>query len=230
MMKVKLVTAVSALALAALAHAEPSGPQPAVPEPAKADAQHVVRIITSDKVAQNSDADADLDEDFSIISGLSGGPTSYLDGIKQMHWVLKLLDQCGLDEQHIRASATSAVMRTKLGFVPESDEDVRDIFEHPLFQLIVTALPEDSECAASIAARVIAPIEGAHFVYDKKPLQKPTYVTIWESTYGDGGHAIYGPNGKMTAKIEATIDSLINEFAEAWTHSQGIGHPKYGAP
>jgi hypothetical protein len=32
------------------------------------------------------------------------------------------------------------------------------------------------------------------------------------------------------ARIEATIDTLINEFAEAWTHSQGIGHPKYGAP
>jgi hypothetical protein len=52
--------------------------------------------------AQNSAADADIDEDFSIITGLSGGPTSYLDGIKKMHWVLKLLDQCGLDEQHIR--------------------------------------------------------------------------------------------------------------------------------
>jgi hypothetical protein len=31
---------------------------------------------------------------------------------------------------------------------------------------------------------VIAPIEGARFVYDKKPLQKPTYVTIWEDMYG----------------------------------------------
>ena|SRR6476620_7921511 len=107
-MKLKLVAAVSALAIPALAHAE--------------QAQKVVQIITSDKVAENSAADADIDEDFSIISGLSGGPTSYLDGIKIMHWVLKLLDQCGLDEQHIRGSA-SAFMRTKLGFV--SDEDVR---------------------------------------------------------------------------------------------------------
>jgi hypothetical protein len=55
--------------------------------------------------AQNSAAEADIDEDFSIITGLSGGPTSYLDGIKEMHWVLKLLDQCGLDEQHIRGSS-----------------------------------------------------------------------------------------------------------------------------
>jgi hypothetical protein len=101
-MKLKLVAAVSALAIPALAHAEQSGPQPAVPKPTKADAQKVVQIITSDKVAQNSAADADIDEDFSIITGLSGGPTSYLDGIKKMNWVLKLLDQCGLDEQHIR--------------------------------------------------------------------------------------------------------------------------------
>ena len=228
-MKLKLVVAVSALAIPALAHAEQSGPQPAVPKPTTADARNVVQIITSDKAAQNSAADADIDEDFSIVTGLSGGPTSYLDGIEKMPWVLKLLDRCGLDEQHIRGSATSALMRTKLGFV-RSDEDGRDFFERPLFQLIVTALPASSGCAASISARVIAPIEGARFVYDKKPLQKYTDVTIWESMYGEGGRAIYEPHEQITARIEATIDTLINEFAEAWTHSQGIGHPKYGAP
>jgi len=180
--------------------------------------------------AQNSAADADIDEDFSIITGLSGGPTSYLDGINKKHWVLKLLDQCGLDEQHIRGSATSAFMRTKLGFVSDESEDVSDFFERPLFQLIVTALPASSGCAASISARVIAPIEGARFVYDKKPLQKPTYVTIWENMYGEGGRAIYESHKQIRARIEATIDTLIKEFAEARTHSQGIGHPKYGAP
>jgi hypothetical protein len=228
-MKLKLVAAVAALAIPALAHAEQSGRQPAVPKPTKADAQKVVHIITSDKVAQNSAADAEIDEDFSIISGLSGGPTSYLDGIKKMPWALKLHDQCGLDEPHIRGSASSTIMRTELGFMSESDKDV-DVLEQPLFQLIVTALPASSGCAASISARVIAPIEGARFVYDKKPLQKYTYVTIWEDTYGDGGQAIYEPHEQITARIEATIDTLINEFAEAWTHSQGIGHPKYGAP
>jgi len=154
-MKLKLVAAVSALAIPAPAHAEQSGPSPAVPKPTKADAQKVVQIITSDKVAQNSAADADNDGDFSIISGLSGGPTSYLDGIKKVPWALKLLDQCGLDEQHIRGAATSAFMRTKLGLV-SSDEDMRDFFEHPLFQLIVTALPASSGCAASISGNAIA--------------------------------------------------------------------------
>src|SRR5262245_27894505 len=180
-------------------------------------------------LASNSAVDADIDEDFSIITGLSGGPTSYLDGIKKMPWALLLTDQCGLDEQHIRGSATSAIMRTKLGFVSESDKDV-DVLELPLFQLIVTALPASSGCAASISARVIAPIERTRFVYDKKPLQKPTFVTIWEDMHGDGGQAICEPHEQITARIEATIDTLINEFAEAWTHSQGIGHPKYGAP
>jgi hypothetical protein len=141
----------------------------------------------------------------------------------------KLTDQCGLDEQHIRRSATNAIMRTKLGFVSESDEDV-DVLEQPLFQLIVTALPASSGCAASISAKVIAPIEGARFVYDEKPLQKYMVVTIWESMYGEVGRPIYEPHEQITARIEATIDTLINEFAEAWTHSQGIGHPKYGAP
>jgi hypothetical protein len=75
----------------------------------------ILIVVPISARAQNSAADADIDEDFSIITGLSGGPTSYLDGIKEMHWVLKLLDQCGLDEQHIRGSATSAFMRTRRG-------------------------------------------------------------------------------------------------------------------
>ena len=44
-MKLKLVTAISALAIPALAHAQPNAPKPT-----KADAQNVVQIITSDKV------------------------------------------------------------------------------------------------------------------------------------------------------------------------------------
>jgi hypothetical protein len=46
-MKLKLVAAISALAIPALAHAQQSSPQP---KPTKADAQNVVQIITSDKV------------------------------------------------------------------------------------------------------------------------------------------------------------------------------------
>jgi hypothetical protein len=45
-MKLKLVAAISALAIPALAHAQQSGPQP---KPTKADVQNVVQIITSDK-------------------------------------------------------------------------------------------------------------------------------------------------------------------------------------
>ena len=48
-MKLKLVAAISALAIPALAHAQQTGPQPKVPKPTKADAQNVVQIITSDK-------------------------------------------------------------------------------------------------------------------------------------------------------------------------------------
>ena len=49
-MKLKLVAAISALAIPALAHAQQGGPQPNVPKPTKADAQNVVQMITSDKV------------------------------------------------------------------------------------------------------------------------------------------------------------------------------------
>ena len=46
-MKLKLVAAISALAIPTLAHAQQSGPQP---KPTTADAQNVVQIITRDKV------------------------------------------------------------------------------------------------------------------------------------------------------------------------------------
>jgi hypothetical protein len=57
-MKLKLVAAISALAIPALAHAQPS-----VPKPTKADAQNVVQIITSDKVKTQAYCDLTKLED-----------------------------------------------------------------------------------------------------------------------------------------------------------------------
>ena len=48
--------------------------------------------------------------------------------------------------------------------------------------------------------------------------------------YGDGGQVIYEPKKQILRKIEEIVDGLIKDFAKAWTHSQGIGHPTYGAP
>ena len=62
-MKLKLVAAISALAIPALAHAQQSGPQPNVPKPTKADAQNVVQIITSDKVKTQAYCDLNKLED-----------------------------------------------------------------------------------------------------------------------------------------------------------------------
>jgi len=69
-MKLKLVAAISALAIPALAHAQQSGPQPTVPKPTKADAQNVVQIITSDKVKTQAYCDLTKLEG----SGRSGCP------------------------------------------------------------------------------------------------------------------------------------------------------------
>jgi len=62
-MKLKLVAAISALAIPALAHAQQSGPQPKAPKPTKADAQNVVQIITSDKVKTQAYCDLNKLED-----------------------------------------------------------------------------------------------------------------------------------------------------------------------
>jgi hypothetical protein len=59
-LKLKLVAAISALAIPALAHAQQSGPQP---KPTKADAQNVVQIITSDKVKTQAYCDLTKLED-----------------------------------------------------------------------------------------------------------------------------------------------------------------------
>src|SRR5262249_25255604 len=179
--------------------------------------------------AENA-ANTDIDLDFSVVTSLTGGPTSYLDGIKEMHWVLVVTNKCGLDEQHLRASAKSTFTKSKLGFVSSEEAPPEYFFDRPLFQIAITALPAAPGCAASIPAQVIAPIEGARFVYNKKPVQKPSMLTIWRDMYGYGGRVIYEPNKQIVRKIQEIVDGLIKDFAEAWTHSQGIGHPTYGAP
>ena len=62
-MKLKLVAAISALAIPTLAHAQQSGPQPKAPKPTKADAQNVVLIVTSNKVQTQAYCDLTKLED-----------------------------------------------------------------------------------------------------------------------------------------------------------------------
>ena len=62
-MKLKLVAAISALAIPALAYAQQSGPQPKVPKPTTADVQNVVQIVTSDKVKTQAYCDLTKLED-----------------------------------------------------------------------------------------------------------------------------------------------------------------------
>jgi hypothetical protein len=56
-MRLKLVAAISAVAIPALAHAQQGGPQPNVPKPTKADVQNVVQIVTSDKAKMQAYCD-----------------------------------------------------------------------------------------------------------------------------------------------------------------------------
>jgi len=62
-MKLKLIAAISALAIPALAHAQQSGPPRGAPKPTKADAQNVVQMITSDKVKSQAYCDLTKLED-----------------------------------------------------------------------------------------------------------------------------------------------------------------------
>jgi len=48
-MKLRLVAAISALAIPALAYAQQTGPPPKVPKPTKADVQNIVQMVANDK-------------------------------------------------------------------------------------------------------------------------------------------------------------------------------------
>jgi len=102
-MKLKLVAAISALAIPALAHAQQSGPQ-TTPKPTKAEAQNVVQIITSDKVKTQAYCDlnklegevkaADQKNDTKTLEALSKQAKSLVDELGPEYF--KLMD--GLEQ------------------------------------------------------------------------------------------------------------------------------------
>jgi hypothetical protein len=115
-MKLKLVAAISALAIPALAHAQQGGPQPTVPKPTKADAQKVVQIITSDKVKTQAYCDfnklegevkaADQKNDTKTLEALSKQANSLVDELGPEYF--KLMD--GLEQVDPKSSEAKEFM------------------------------------------------------------------------------------------------------------------------
>jgi hypothetical protein len=79
-MKLKLVAAISALAIPAVAHAQ-SGPQATV-RPTKADAENVVQIITSDKMKTQAYCDLTELED-QVKAAAEKSDTTTLEGLSK---------------------------------------------------------------------------------------------------------------------------------------------------
>jgi len=112
-MKLKLVAAISALAIPALAHAQQSGPQP---KPTTADAQNVVQIITSDKVKTQAYCDltklegqvkaADQKNDTKTLEALSKQAKSLVDELGPEYF--KLMD--GLEQVDPKSSEAKEFM------------------------------------------------------------------------------------------------------------------------
>ncbi len=115
-MKLKLVAAISALAIPALAHAQQSGQQPNAPKPTKADAQNVVQIITSDKVKTQAYCDftklegqvkaAEQKNDAKTLEALSRQAESLLDKLGPEYF--KLMD--GLEKVDPKSSEAKEFM------------------------------------------------------------------------------------------------------------------------
>src|SRR5262249_13475848 len=120
-MKLKLVAAISALAIPVLAHAQPIGPQPTVPKPTKADAQKVVQIITSDKVKTRAYCDltklegqveaAAQKNDTKTLEALNKQGGALVDKLGPEYY--KLMD--GLEEVDPNSSQAKAFMVTVAG-------------------------------------------------------------------------------------------------------------------
>jgi predicted nuclease with TOPRIM domain len=112
-MKLKLVAAISALAIPALAHAQQGGPQP---KPTKADAQNVVQIVTSDKVKTQAYCDltklegqvkaAEQKNDTKTLEALNRQAESLLDKLGPEYF--KLMD--GLEEVDPKSSEAKEFM------------------------------------------------------------------------------------------------------------------------
>ena len=112
-MRLKLVVAISALAIPALAHAQRSGPQP---KPTKADAQNVVQIITSDKVKTQAYCDftqlegqvkaADQKNDTETLEALSKQAQLLIDKLGPEYF--KLMD--GLEKVDPKSSEAKEFM------------------------------------------------------------------------------------------------------------------------
>jgi predicted nuclease with TOPRIM domain len=115
-MKLKLVAAISALAIPALAHAQQGGPQPTVPKPTKADAQKVVQIITSDKVKTQAYCDltklegeveaADQKKDTKTLEALNKQAEALVDKLGPEYY--KLMD--GLEQVDPKSSEAKEFM------------------------------------------------------------------------------------------------------------------------
>ena len=111
-MKLKLVAAISALAISALAHAQQNGPQP---KPTKADAQNVVQIITSDKVKTQAYCDltkleeqvkaAEQKNDTQTLEALGKQAVSLIDKLPEYY---KLMD--GLERVDPKSSEAKEFM------------------------------------------------------------------------------------------------------------------------
>ena len=112
-MKLKLVAAISALAIPALAHAQQSRP-PKVPKPTKADAQNVVQIVTSDKVKTQAYCDlTKLEEqvkgaaeknDTKALEAISKQADALMDKLPEYY---KLMD--GLERVDLKSSETKRI-------------------------------------------------------------------------------------------------------------------------
>ena len=115
-MKLKLVAAISALAIPALAHAQQSGPQPDVPKPTKAEAQNVVQMISSDKERTQAYCDftkveqevkaAEQKNDAKTLEALSKQADALVDKLGPEYY--KLMD--GLEEVDPKSSEAKEFM------------------------------------------------------------------------------------------------------------------------
>lgn len=155
---------------------------------------------------------------------LPGGPTPYLQGVKEMVWELSVVGDCTwLREDNLRSATTFTLNASGLRFVNWGEllkmgdtPNVRNRLNQPTLRLGVRALAVGSACFVDIDAHVEVAIEGGHFIFNKQPLGPGAGMNIWH----DAGEMISAPSNEIEGRASQVLDRIIKPLANAWVASQ----------
>jgi hypothetical protein len=158
------------------------------------------------------------------MAGFMGGPTPYLQGVKEVVWELSVTSNCNsLRDDNLRSAAAFTLNASGSRFVNYGEllkmgdtPTVQNRLNQPNLRLGVRAMSVGAACFADIDAHVEAAIEGGQFIFNRKPIGRGAGMNIWF----DAGEMISAPSNEIEGRVSQVLDRIIKRFANAWVASQ----------